>query len=76
MKKLAIAAMLIMSLPVVAYPQDKGPPTARSDKEKKEDEAIEKAYQETVKRDRDNRSPAKSDPWQSVRPSSSDNTKH
>jgi hypothetical protein len=71
-----VAAAMMAVLPVVAYAQDKGPPTVRSDQEKKRDAEIEKAYKDAI-RSTGNGVPqaAPSDPWQSVRPSPADNTK-
>jgi hypothetical protein len=69
MRRLAIAAMMIVSLPAAAYPQeDQGPPTARTDHEMKNDAAIDKAYQQAVKGTRVKGQAVKSDPWQTVRP--------
>jgi hypothetical protein len=85
MKKLMIAAMMLMLLHAAAYSQvtvgngggeDKGPPTARTDKEKKSDEAIEKAYEQAVKRERELSPSAKSDPWGGIRSSGNDSAKH
>jgi hypothetical protein len=77
MKKCVIAAVMIALFPVSAYAQqNKGPLTARTDKEMKEDKEIDKAYRDTMKRAGDNGQAAKSDPWQIVRPSGADNTKH
>jgi len=70
-KKFAIAAMMIVLLPASAYAQRKGPVTARTDLELKNDAAIDKDYQDTLKRT-SNKKPVKQDPWQSVRPSASD----
>jgi|HubBroStandDraft_5_1064220.scaffolds.fasta_scaffold936285_2 hypothetical protein len=79
MKKSVIAyilfAMMIAVVPVSAYAQDKGPLTNRSDKEKKRDAEIEKAYKDAIKRTGDDKPAAPSDPWQSVRPPATDNTK-
>jgi hypothetical protein len=77
MKKFVIAAMIMALFPVSAYAQqDKGPLTARTEKEMKEDKEIDKAYRDTMKRTGDNGQAAKSDPWQTVRPAGTDNTKH
>jgi len=67
--------MMIAILPVSAYAQDKGPLTVRSDAEKKKDAEIEKAYKDAIKRTGNDAKAAPSDPWQSVRPSATDNTK-
>jgi hypothetical protein len=77
MKRFAIATMIIAFLTVPAYSQqDNGPITARTDKEKKADAAIEKAYEDTLKREKSNGPAVKSDPWQTVRPAGGDSTKH
>jgi hypothetical protein len=85
MKKLMIAAMMLMLLPAAAYSQvtlgsdkgdDKGPPTARTEKERKNDEAIEKAYEQAVKRERELSPSGKSDPWGGIRSSGNDSAKH
>jgi len=77
MKRFAIAAMIMALLTVSAYSQqDNGPPTARTDKEKKADAAIEKAYEDVLKRERSSGPAAKSDPWQTIRPTGGDTTKH
>jgi hypothetical protein len=76
MKRFAIATMIV-ALTLVAYPQrGNAQITERTDKEKKADAAIEKAYEDTVKREKSNGPAAKSDPWQTIRPAGSDNTKH
>jgi hypothetical protein len=77
MKRFAIATTIIAFLTVPAYSQQGGGPiTARTDKEKKEDAAIEKAYEDTLKRERSSGPAVKSDPWQTVRPAGGDSTKH
>jgi hypothetical protein len=77
MKKIVIAAMVILLFPVSAYSQQaKGPPTTRTDKEMKEDSEIDKAYRETMKRSESNAQAAKRDPWQTIRPPGTDSTKH
>jgi hypothetical protein len=76
MKRFAIAAMIITLLIVPAHSQQgTAPITARTDKEKKNDAAIEKAYEDTLKKERDSTPAVKSDPWQTVRPTG-DTTKH
>lgn len=76
MKKFVLAAMMIALFPVSAYSQkDKGPLTARSEKEMKDDKEIDKAYRETIKRAGGNGQAAKSDPWQTIRPPGTDSTK-
>ncbi len=78
MRKFAIVAIMIALLPVSAFAEDyKGPATARTYSENKNDEAIDKAYQDTMKRMDPNGKSAKSDdPWQTIRPAPGDNTKH
>jgi hypothetical protein len=85
MKKLFLTAIMLALLPAAAFSQvtlgtggeeDKGPPTARTAKEKKSDAAIEKAYEDTVKKERELNPKAKSDPWGNMRSSGGDNTKH
>jgi hypothetical protein len=72
-----IVALMIALLPAAAYSQaarPKGPLTNRTDAEKKNDEAIDKAYQEQLKNPQFSKQSSKSsDPWQSIR--SDDNTK-
>jgi hypothetical protein len=75
MKKFAIAAILFVLLPVSAYAQNQGPPTARTDAEKKQDAEINKAYQDALKRTGDSGQPANNDPWQTVRPVTTDDSK-
>ena len=75
MKKFTIAALIFALLPAVAYAEEQGPPTARTDREKKEDAAIEKAYLDTMKRDRADQKSNKADPWGTLRPAG-DTTKH
>jgi hypothetical protein len=77
MKRFAIATMIIALPTVSAYSQQANTPiTARTDKEKKADAAIEKAYEDTLKREGSNGPAVKSDPWQVIRPAGGDNTKH
>jgi hypothetical protein len=76
MKRFVIAAMMIVLLPVAAYSQDKGPATARTEKEMKQDKEIDKAYRETMKRMDANGQAAKGDPWKTVRPAGNDGTNH
>jgi hypothetical protein len=76
MKKFAIATMII-ALTMIAYSQQGSAQiTARTDKEKKADAAIEKAYEESLKREKSNGPAVKSDPWQTIRPGASNNTRH
>jgi hypothetical protein len=77
MRRFIFAAMMIVLLPASGYAQqNKGPATVRTDDEMKSDAAIDKAYQQTMKRTKDQAPSAKIDPWQVVRPVSGDNTKH
>ncbi|MGO9050139.1 MAG: hypothetical protein ACLQFW_25205 [Xanthobacteraceae bacterium] len=79
MRTLAIVAVTIALLPASAFAQeDKGPPTARTDAEKKADAAIDQAYQDAVKRiDASKKSVTTNDPWQTVRPATTaTTTKH
>jgi hypothetical protein len=68
MRRLAIAAVMIALLPAPTYAQEKGPPTARTDAEKKRAAEIEKAYKDTLNRMDNGKSAAPADPWQDVRP--------
>jgi hypothetical protein len=75
-KQFVITAIMIALLPTSAYSQqNKGPLTARTEKEMKEDKEIDKAYQDTMKRAGANGQAVKSDPWQTVRPPGTDSTK-
>jgi hypothetical protein len=75
-KQFVIAVMMITLLPASAYSQqDKGPLTARTEKEMKEDKEIDKAYRDTMKRAGTNGPAVKSDPWQTIRPPGTDSTK-
>jgi len=77
MKKFVIAAMMIAFFPVCAQSQqDKGPPTARTEQEMKQDKEIDKAYQEAIKRAGAKGQASNSDPWKTVRPAGNDNTKN
>jgi len=76
-RRVAIAAVMILLLHESAFAQSKsGPATVRSDAERKQDAEIDKAYQEAVKRSNLGVHPAKADPWQTVRPADGDNAKH
>ena len=77
MRRVAIAAVMILLLHESAFAQSKaGPATVRSDAERKQDAEIDKAYQDAVKRSNLGARPAKVDPWQTVRPADTDNAKH
>ena len=74
--KLGATVILMALLPASAYPQgQRGPPTVRSDAEKKEDAAIDKAYQQAIKGGGDKKPVAKKDPWDTVRPAANDTMK-
>ena len=76
MKRFAIATTII-ALTMFAYSQPGNAQiTERTDKEKKADAAIEKAYEDSLKRDKSNGPAVKSDPWQTIRPGNGDNPKH
>jgi Ni/Co efflux regulator RcnB len=76
MKKLVIAAIVTALFSASAHAQqDKGPPTARTEKQMKEDKEIDKAYQDAMKKTGDKGQAAKTDPWQTIRPAGTDNTK-
>jgi hypothetical protein len=75
MRKIAIAAVMIAMLPASAFAQT----TQRTDDQKKKDQEIQKAYDQVI-RDTKSLAPppsssSKSDPWGSLRPAASDNTK-
>jgi hypothetical protein len=76
-RRLAIAAIMIVLLPASAFAEEEhGPATARTDSEKKSDAAIDKAYQDAVKRMDGSGKPVKvDDPWQTIRPAPSDGAK-
>jgi hypothetical protein len=77
MRKFVIAAMMMALLPASAYAQQsKGPLTARTEKEMKEDKDIDKAYRDAIKRNGGDGQAAKRDPWQTIRPPDTDNAKH
>jgi hypothetical protein len=70
-----VGAAMLALLPVSAYSQAKGDlRPQRSEQQKREDAAIDKAYKESLKRSRTE--PAvKIDPWQTIRPAGNDATK-
>jgi hypothetical protein len=75
-RTVAIAAMMIAFLPVTAYAEEEHQkPTLRSDEQKKEDAAIEKAYEQVMKGVNARTAPTKYDPWQMVRPAANDSSK-
>jgi hypothetical protein len=76
MKRFAIATMIIALTMIACSQQGNAQITARTDKEKKADAAIEKAYEDSLKSEKSNGPAVKSDPWQTIRPAGSDNTKH
>jgi hypothetical protein len=73
----AAAVLMIALLPSMAFAEEPpGPPTARTEAQKKEDAAIEKAYEQVTRAVRGRSSaPVKVDPWQGVRPAPPDNAK-
>jgi hypothetical protein len=74
-RRLAITVVMIVLLPVLAYAEERqGPPTARTESEKKRDAAVDKEYQDTIKRMKVHEQPPKTDPWQTVRPPAADNS--
>lgn len=77
MKKIAIAAILMALLPASALAQEKkGPPTVRSDSEKKHDAEIDQAYRRTLKGTDEKAKPTSTDPWGSLRPAGGGNANH
>jgi len=79
-RRFVIAAALAVSLPSAAYPQQGGDPYVnnpgvKSDAQKRTEADIDKAYQQTVKQTRDKGPATKADPWGTVRPAASDNSK-
>jgi hypothetical protein len=75
MRTFALAALMIALLPASAFSQqEKGPLTSRSDEDKKTDAELDRAYRNTVKSttDKQQAAPAKTDPWQTVRPAGGD----
>jgi hypothetical protein len=83
MRTFIIAATMMTLLPATAYSQMGRPedpsrtqsPFARTEAQKKKDAEVEKAYQETLKRDKEHAAPVKADPWQSIRPAGDDTAK-
>jgi hypothetical protein len=76
MRTVIIAATMIALLPATAYSQDHKPATTRTEEQKKEDAAIERAYQEVTKGLKAQAAPAKPwDPWQTVRPAAGESAK-
>lgn len=74
-RKFIVAAVMVALLPAAAVAEErKGPPTARSDSEKKQDAEIDQAYRRVLKGTDDNAKPVKVDPWQSVRPANGDDS--
>ena len=71
----AIAVMIIALLPVAGHAEEGEKPTLRSNEQKKEDAAIEKAYEQVVKGMKAQTPPSKYDPWQTVRPAASEGGK-
>jgi len=77
MRSAAIAAVMMSLLPASAYAEgDKPVSQTRTDEQKKEDAASERAYQEVIKATTGKPAPApKSDPWHQVRPPGADGAK-
>jgi hypothetical protein len=71
-RQFAIAAMMIVLLPASAYAQRSV--TARTESEQKRDAAVDREYQDTLKRMKAREQATKTDPWQTVRPPTADNT--
>jgi len=61
----AITALMIALMPAAAYAQEQEQqkPTRRTDEQKKEDAAIEKAYDQVMKGMKAQTPPSKYDPW-------------
>jgi hypothetical protein len=81
MRNLAIAVTIALLLPVSAHAQvalgssgsgKGGPLTARTDAEKKTDEAVDKAYQDQLKNPQFSKQTdsKNNDPWGAIRPAS------
>jgi len=67
----AIATVMIALLPAIAYAEgDKAATQTRTDEQKKEDDASERAYQEVIKATEGTKPKPmpKIDPWHQVRP--------
>ena len=75
MRTVTIAAMMIAILPASAYSQGHQPATTRTDEQKKEAAEIDKAYQQVTKGMKAAPAPAKTDPWQTIRPAAGDSAK-
>jgi hypothetical protein len=81
MRAFTVTALIIASLSAPAAPaysqENKGPPTARTDQQKKDDADADRAYQATLKATKDKGAApaAKVDPWQTVRPAAGDNAR-
>jgi hypothetical protein len=79
-RNLVIIAALIGLLPASAHAQEiqhgvMQSPGIRSELDKKNDAAIDKAYQDTLKRSNGTGQSAKGDPWHTLRPADNDTTK-
>jgi len=75
MTRAVVAALIIALLPASAVAQQRqGPPTARSDSEKKNDAQIDQAYRAVIKGSDQIAKPVKVDPWQSLRPADGGDT--
>jgi hypothetical protein len=76
MRTLAIIALMAALLPAIAHAQQQQrPPTPfeRTAEQKKKDAEVEKAYQDALKADKAKATPAKIDPWQTIRPAGAGN---
>jgi hypothetical protein len=79
LRRLLISAIVVGLLPALGHAQEiqhgrMQSPGIKSDYEKKNDAALDKAYQETLKRT-GNGQAVKTDPWQAVRSGDSDTKK-
>lgn len=80
MKKFVIAVIMLAWLPAAAQAQHGNDPFinqpgVKSDAQKKIDADIDKAYHDTMKKTGGGQPSAKGDPWGTLRPAASDNTK-
>ncbi len=74
MRRMILAVAIGAIQPLAAYAQGHEPPTVRSEQEMKQDAATEKAYLDTLRRERTATQPATNDPWASVRSGSGSGT--
>jgi hypothetical protein len=87
MRTITIVAIMMALLPAIAHAQLGGPkassqsprqsttPFDRTPEEKRQDAAVDKEYQATLKADRERAAPTKIDPWQTIRPAGANNAK-